>query len=441
MASLVIRHASHIVHLFRDVYPMDCTEHNILQTRWVCMGPKWCYEVKHLFRIFNSEIAQVLHCPGVPDCDTALFLHSMQHIGQMLRSNALLFLWTAPAQQIYRALVHMVHGKCIPLNSKLQQLNVCSLCPSVEMQEFKKYFAATKKELKKSLCQMSAEYLSIPTGLLLQPHHPRAALDTLSFKELYKLVVNNGDKRLAVLFISMLPEMMGAKDISVLLRSLSMHMHKFLIEVVNRTHAGSQRKLIRLHFAAAGQCMCHTKCSTYGKVNDIQVLAVCKTCRNSPVFRQVREPRCRRTISSTSFMNVCTVDGNTSFIYVPLYRACVNKRNGQVIYEHWAYTLSIDHVGTDCRKAFIYMLCAGGRRTCTNVFLTNSLAKTKCKICRQSDRLEKTCLTQQVGNTLAALCDGCIIAACCPVHAPRYQTSKDVWLSVLEYFTKETPSQ
>ena len=436
MASLVSSNASHITHLFRGVHPTECQDHKALYTDCMKMDNRWCEEVKDLFREFNSELMRLLRCPGAPNCDTVLFLHTMQHIAQLLRHSAFLSLWTTPAQYIYNALILMVHGKCISMDFKLNKAKLCSLFSSVEIQDLQKNFTVWKKALNKSLCQMSADYLSSNTRLLVQPQHHRVALDTLLFKELYNLVINNGDKRLAILFLSMLPAMMGAKDMTILLQSLSMQMHKFLIEVIKRTEAAVTRKFIRLHFAAAGQCTCQAKCSVYGKVHEIQVLAVCKTCRNTPVFRQVREPRCRRTISSTGFLNTCTVDGNTSFIYVPLYRACVNKGNGQLIYEHWAYTLSLNHLGTDSGKASMYMLCVGGKRTCTNVFLTDSLAKTKCERCTQGYLWEKTCLSEKVGNRLAALCDGCIIAACCPRHAPLRQASREVWLSILEYFAK-----
>lgn len=437
MASLLSSHASDICLLFRGVHPTDCNEQKMPCTHSVDMDRRWSEQVKVLFRKFNSKLATLLQCPGVPDCDTELFIHFMQHVAHLQRYSALLCLWTVPVRMIYSALVMMVHGKCISLHLKMDKLEMCSLFQSLETVDFKSHFSSWKQTLNKSLCQMSANYLSSDTKLIVQHDERRTGLDTLLFKELYKLVVNNGDKRLAIQFLSMLPEMMGARDMCALAQSLSMHMHRFLIEVIKRTEEAATRKFLRLHFAAAGQCTCHAKCSIYGKVDDIQVLAMCQTCRNTPVFRQAREPRCRRTISSTGFLNVCTVDGNTSFIHVPLYRACVNKENGQLIYEHWAYTLSTDYIGTDSVKASIYMLCVGGKRTCTTVFLTDSLAKTKCEKCRQSTIGERTCLTEKVGNRLAALCDGCIIAACCPLHAPLRLETKEVWLSILEHFARD----
>jgi hypothetical protein len=436
MAALLRTHASDICNMFWDVSPTDCLDHTSLVYDRVYMDERWAAKVKNLFWKFHSELAFLLHCNTIPDCDTRLFLHTMQHIAYLLRHTLVLSLWAPPAHKIYDMLALMLHGDCITCSQNPKKVAVCALIPSVETPGIKKHFAVWKKDLKVSLCRMSSNYLCTTDRLHLQPRHPRAAVDTLFFKELYDLVVNKGDKRLAILFVSMLPEIMGATDISGLLQSLSMHMHTFVNQVIKWTEGSTSRKFIRMFFGAAGRCTCHTKCSMYGKVDDIQVLAVCKTCRNSPVLRQKREPRCRRTISSTSFMNVCNVDGNTSFIYVPLYRACVNTSNGQFIYEHWAYTLSLNLVVSDSDKASIYMLCVGGRRTCTNVFFTDSLAKTLCERCRQGNLLENTCLTGKVGNKLAALCDGCIIAACCPLHAPLRQTTRELWLSILEYFAK-----
>lgn len=441
MGSLVSSHASNISRLFGGVHPIECQDPKNLYMDWMEMDETWYNEVKSIFIEFNSKVTKLLQCDGTPDCDAVIFVHTMQHVAHLLRNSVFLSLWTTSVQRIYTTLLLMVHGKCIScINVQLDKTKLCSAFSSVEKENFQRYFNASKKALNTSLCQMSADYLSSSTRLLMQPQHHRVALDTLLFKELYNLVVNNGDKRLAILFLSMLPEMMGANDMTDLSQFLSMQMHNFVIEVIKRTEAAATRKFIRLHFAAAGQCTCHTKCSKYGKVDEIQVLAVCKTCRNTPVFRPVREQRCRRTLSSNGFLNTCTVDGNTSFIYVPLYRACVNKANGQLVYEHWAYTLSLNHLGADSGTASIYMLCVGGKRTCTNVFLTESLAKTKCERCTQGYLCEETCLTEKVGKRLAALCDGCIIAACCPRHAPLQQASKEVWLSILEYFAKETPA-
>lgn len=441
MAYLVRIHASKITLLFRDVLPTECYAGKILDVDQKNVDRQWSEEVKILFMQMHSDLVKVLHCPGSTDCKTPFFLHTMHHVAHMLRHSVLLFLWTVPVQRIFKALAAMVHGKCISPGGEQEKLSMCSLFLSGEKQDINKSFSSMKKELNQSLCQMSADYLSLAHRLSLPSHHPRAALDTASFKEMYDIVINTGDKRPALLFLSTLPEMMGYRNMAALLEFLSMHMQKFLIQVVKRTKEAANRKFIRLHFAAAGRCTCHAKCSVFGKVDDIQVLAVCKTCRNSPVFRQEREPRCRRTISSTGLQNVCTVDGNTVFIYIPLYRAIVNKRKGQLIYEHWAYTLSFDHVGSDSGKSCFYMLCAGGRRSCTKVFLTDSLSKTKCQNCRQGYLDDKTCLTAAVGNRLAALCDGCIIAACCPLHAPLRQSTRDLWLSLLECFTKDTLTQ
>lgn len=433
MASLVNTHASEICSLFGGVSPAG--SQNPVNLDQVHMKGSWATAAIALFLTFYNELATILQCGGHPDCETSVFLHTMQHIAHLLRHTAMLSLWSASAHGIYDTLALLVHGDCLSSPSHSVNANkaaLCKLIPPVDMVEVGDHFAKWKKALNVSLCQMSASYLHTMHRLHLEAQHPKAAIDTLLFRELYDLVVNKGDKRLAMVFVSMLPEMMGANDISELLQTLSMHMHKFVNQVIKRTEGAASRKFIRLFFAAAGRCTCHAKCSMYGKVNDIQVLAVCKTCRNSPVLRQAREPRCRRTISSTSFMNTCTVDGNTSFIYIPLYRACVNKNNGQLIYEHWAYTLSMNLLGS--RKASIYMLCAGGRRTCTNVFFSDSLTQTQCERCQQSSRLEDTCLTAKVGNRLTALCDGCIIAACCPLHAPLREAKRDVWLSILEYF-------
>jgi hypothetical protein len=398
------------------------------------MDHGWVAEVIDLFWKFSSELSQVLECNMSSDCDTALFVHTMHHIKYLLLHTPVLSMWYGPSHKAYDALVLLVHGNCTNLQLSPKMGAVCELFASVEKTGVTKQFTVWKKALNTSLCRMSANYLSATGGLRLEPHHPQTAIDTLIFKELYDLVINKGDKRLAMVFVSMLHEMMGTNNTAELLQSLSMHMHNFLKQVIKRIEESASRKFIRLFFAAAGQCTCHTKCSVYGKVSEIQVLAVCKTCRNTPLLRQAREPRCRRTIASTSFINVCSVDGNTSFIRVPLYRSHVNKSNGQLIYEHWAYTITLNLIGSDSGKPSIYMLCAGGRRTCTNVFLTDSLTKTKCEQCQQGNLHvpEKTCLTETVGNKLAALCDSCIIAACCPLHAPLHKAGIDIWLSILE---------
>ena len=437
MASLVTMHASDITRLFGDVPPSTCRDNPNIASAIVYMDGSWVSEVKNLIVKFQSELACLLDCTTVTDCNMAPFLHTMQHVAHLLRHTPVLSVWSTTAHNIYDLLATMVHGDCIAPTNKV---DVCALNPSVETLGVNNHFTVWTKALSFSLCRMSAAYLCTPDRLNLQPRHPQAAVDTLFLKELYDLVVNKGDKRLAILFVSMLPEMMGANNMSGLLQFLSMHMHKFITQVIKRTEGAACRKFIRVFFAAAGQCTCHTKCSVYGKVDDIQVLAVCKTCRSSPVLRQEREPRCRRTISSTSFMNVCSVDGNASFIYVPLYRACVKKSNGQLIYEHWAYTLSLNLIGSDSDKATIYMLCAGGRRTCTNVFFTNSMADTRCKRCRLGDPREDTCLTRKVGKKLAALCDGCIIAACCPLHAHLTRRTRELWMSILEWFAKSQHS-
>jgi hypothetical protein len=445
MASLVRIHASDISRLFGDVCSTNCQDdddhepHHMRPTpliRPYIMDERWTAEVGALFVNFHSKLAGLLRCDVLPECETQLFIHTMQHVAHLLRNTPVLYLRFAAAHRIYDVLLLLVHGNCINVHLKLQKATVCALFASVGTTSVTGHLAGWKKAIRASLRHMSTNYLDTSDRLRLLPRHPRAATDTLVFKELHDLVVNKGDKRLAILFISMLPEMMGANDMSALLQSLSMHMHRFASQVIDRTLESASRKLIRLFFAAAGRCTCHTKCSVYGKVDEIQLLPICKTCRTSPVFLQEREPRCRRTISSTSFINVCDVDGNTSFIYIPLYRACVNKSNGQLIYEHWAYTLSLNLVGSESDKALIYMLCAQGRRTCTNVFLSDSLTKTRCDQCRQGPPRVDTCLTARVGKKLAALCDGCIIAACCPLHAPLHRTKRELWLSILESLAK-----
>lgn len=438
MSSLVRRHASEITLLFGNVSPAECQNHTNITMAQMYTNTRWSVKLTNLFRKFNSELAIGLNCKKAPDCDMQLFLHTMQHVAHLLRHTPVLFLWSTRQHKIYDALLLMVHGNCIDSSSKLKKERVCALFASAEKLTIK--FADLKKQLNSSLCHMSASYLYTTNRLQLQPNHPQAAIDTLIFKQLYDLVINKGDKRLALLFLSMLPEMMGSRNMYALLQKLSMHMHTFLNQVIKRTMESTSRKFIRLYFAAAGRCTCHTKCSVYGKVAEIQMLAVCKTCRNSPVFRQAREPRCRRTISSTSFINVCSVDGNTSFIYIPIYRAYVNKTNGQLIYEHWAYTLSLSPAGLASEKATFYMLCAGGNRTCTTIILSDSLAKTKCQQCSQDKQLERTCLTEKVGSELSALCDGCIIAACCPVHVPQHKARRNLWLSILEFYTGQDQS-
>lgn len=437
MASLVSKHASDIIRLFRDVTPLDCNGCTRLPfTQGSYMGAEWIAEVSNLFQKFSSELAVVTQCSMQADCDTDLFVHTMHHIKHLLVNTSVLCMWCAPAHKVYDVFALIVHGSCANFHLKISKEDVCALFSSVKNNGVKQPISAWKRALNMSLCRMSASYLSTTDRLRLQPRHPQAAIDTLRFKELYDIVINKGDKRLAMLFVSTLHEMMATKNMSELLQSLSMQMHNFLKQVIKRIEESTSRKLIRMGFAAAGKCMCHTKCSVYGKVNEIQVLAVCTTCRNSPLLRQIREPRCRRMISSTSFMNVCSVDGNTSFLYIPLYRAQVNKHNGEVIYEHWAYTITFNLIGAEAGKPSIYMLCSGGRRTCTNVFLTDSLTKTRCEQCLQGHIPEKTCLTEKVGNQLAALCDGCVIAACCPLHAPLHKMKMDLWLSILESTVK-----
>lgn len=430
-ASFICRHASRITHLFRDIHPVECIAYD-----WQCLDRMRSEQVRDFFSKFNSEIITLLQCPGDKACNTDTFMHAMQHVAHLLRNSPLLFLWTSSARRVYDVLIQVVHGECISRHLYVDK-GMCGQFPSAEGSEVQDHFTYWKKALKTSLCKMSATYISTSSGLILQAQHPRAALNTHAFNELYNLVVNKADKRLAIIFVSMLPEMMGAPHITALLQSLSMLMHKFVLQVIKSAEGATTRKFVRLFFAAAGQCTCHTKCSRYGKVSDIQLLAVCKTCRSVPVFIQAREPRCRRTLSSTSFLNTCSIDGNTSFIYVPLYRASVKKSTGQLLYEHWAYTLSLNHVGGDSGKGFVYMLCAGGRRTCTNVFMTDSLTKTMCDRCRQSNISDDTCLTEKVGQALAALCDGCIIAACCPLHAHLDGPSREVWLSILEHFASD----
>lgn len=436
-ASFICRYASHITYIFHDVHPLEYQTDGRPAYDWLSEDRKWSDQVVEFFTKLNSEIISVLQCPGDDVCNTITFMDTMQHVARLLRTGPMLFLWSSPAQRVYETLVHVVHGDCMSINSCVTPANMCGQFPPLEKLEVNNHFTYWKKALKMSLCEMSANYISTNTELVLKSQYPQAALNTLAFNELYRLVVNNGDKRLAFIFVSMLPEMMGASDIGTLLQSLSMHMHKFVLQVIKSAEGAATRKFVRLFFAAAGQCTCKTKCSTYGKVREIQLLAVCKTCRSVPVFIQAREPRCRRTISSSSFVNTCSVDGNTSFIYVPLYRAIVEKKTGQLIYEHWAYTLSLNHVGSDSGNGLVYMLCAGGRRTCTNVFMSDHLTKTVCERCRQVNMADYTCITERVGHDAAALCDGCIIAACCPLHAPLHQASRDLWLSILEYFVSE----
>jgi len=434
MASFIRTHASDIVRLFEGVSPADCQANTTISFTRREYSTIWKAEVMGFFRKFNAKLDAALNCKATSLCETSLRIHTMEHVAHILRYTPLMYLWISLSHKMYDVLVLIMHGKCFQSRLKQTKSAVCEIFASVE--KFKvNQFVDWKKDLKASLCRLSAKYLWTTDRLHLQMSYPQAAVDTLFFRELYDFVLSRGDKRLAILFLSVLPEMLGASDMPELLQYLSMQMHKFVTQVIKTTEQSVSKKLIRMFFAAAGQCTCHTKCSVYGRLDDIKMLAVCKVCRRSPMFRQVRDQRCRRTICSTSFMNVCSIDCNTSFMYIPLYRAQVDKKNGQLIYEHWAYTLSFNSVESD--KASFYMLCAGGRRTCTNVFLTDSLNRTQCEQCRHGNISERTCLTERVSNKLAILCDGCIIAACCPIHAPMGQSRSELWLSILESFVAQ----
>lgn len=387
---------------------------------------QWDDRVWRFMETLHRDIMHITNCACMLKyTETAVLL--MQRVAFLLEHLTEVFLSTA-TNGIYDQLALTLHACLEPC---LKRKDVRNLIADGRQ----KCVDNWKKALKKSLCVMSSNYLSTPGSLPLIPVHPSAAVDTLIFKTLHDLVVNDADKRVAMFFLCMLPKLMGAPNQTNLLQSLSMQMHTFIDRIIKSMDAAGSNKFIRMHFGAAGNCTCPAKCSVYGNVDDIQVMAICKTCRNSPVYRQQRQQRCRRTISSTSYVNTCSVDGNTSFVYVPIYRAVVNKRNGEFLYEHWAYTSTFRKVLENSDTASIYMLCSGGSRSCTNVFLTDSLAATQCKACKCGNSAEKTCLTEKIGQKMAALCDGCIISACCPIHAQRNQKSINLWLSILEWFS------
>lgn len=431
MAGLIRTHAAEICNLFIGITSPHCNEWlGCLRSTGPFKDGSWIQKANIFFMKMHSEIAYLMHCHVNYTCISDVLLHTMQHIAYLLQHTPVLSMSSPLAQKVFHLLCTMLFGHLTPPKKKHTMENICALMSGIKTSCVDGYLTFSKKKLKNSLCVMSADYLWKKDALDLQPWHSQAAVDTLLFKELYDLVINKGDKRLALFFLTTLPHAMGAADILTLFPHLSMQLHTFINQIIISIENARTRKCIRMFFAAPGQCTCQTKCSVYGKVENIQLLAVCKTCRSTPVLRPKGQKRCRRTISSTSFLNVCSVDGNTSFLYVPLYRACVDKHDGRFVYEHWAYTMSFKNIFSTSDNPCIYMLCARGRRTCTNVFLTHSLSITTCKACLQDSFVEKTCLTEMVGNKLAKLCDGCLIAACCPLHVKQ---PSDVRLSILQY--------
>lgn len=365
----------------------------------------------------SSKLTKTDRCECVP-WNTINYLYIMSKIACCLRWTDTFYVWGDFSTKIVVLLINYIHGSVIEHKAKSYMVNfacqksVDELFNTMWTRKF--HPRAVFKNLGSSTCEMCARFLINKEPFVINTRRQETrVLNLLKYISLYDLVINS-DSRISRLFQTLLPECMGEQDEDAVLATLSLEMHEFLDlvqMVINRAH---QRKLVRLHYAAPGQCTCRAKCSVFGNAREIQLLSVCKTCKDTPIYRQIRIARIRRTISSNSDITTCSEDANSDFIYIPLYTAKVDAESKRIVYEHLAYTHNI------WTMEEMYTICSDGSRKCYNSIVVHGRNGDRCcRKCKNVDlSKEETCISALYDNSTdtTEMCDGCIISMHCPVH-------------------------